>query len=105
MSKFVGPTVGGHYDKYGKWKDRPELIKDHPSTQNTSVQRLPAPRDSMGGMNPNADRLRLMAPPKALPAKTVLPLLYNPHDGGGVHNPVNLDHLPNPGEQNNPIVL
>jgi hypothetical protein len=59
--------------------------------QNTSVLRLPAAADRIGGETPNADRLRLMAPPQApkQPSRP-LKLRHNPSGGGGMHNPVAL---------------
>jgi hypothetical protein len=53
----------------------------------TSVARRPAARHSAGGSNPNADHLRLMAPPAPPRAQRPLKLKHNPEGGGGMHNP------------------
>ena len=55
--------------------------------QNTSVMRLQAAADRIGGETPNADRLRLMAPPPAPKRSRPLKLKHNPSGGGDMHNP------------------
>ena len=42
----------------------------------------------LGGGNPNADHLRLMAPTTPRPPSKPFQLLHNPFGGGGFHNPV-----------------
>lgn len=66
----------------------PDLRPPSHVATNTSVARRPAPRHKEGGSNPNADFLRLMAPP-APPRKNApaLRLKHNPAGGGGMHNP------------------
>tara|TARA_B110000046_G_scaffold143506_1_gene150490 strand:- start:274 stop:966 length:693 start_codon:yes stop_codon:yes gene_type:complete len=60
-------------------------IPSHVSTS-TSVMKAPARRDTMGGMVPNADRLRLTEKP-VVNRKSVLRLMDKPGGGGGMHNP------------------
>ena len=75
--------------KYGEQSatDRAEALKipAHVSTT-TSVMKAPARRDTMGGMVPNADRLRLTEKP-VVNRKSVLRLMDKPGGGGGMHNP------------------
>ena len=67
----------------------------------TQVNRRPAARDTMGGVNPNADRLRLTSMPRErggiyneegvmidFVPPPPLQLMHNPSGGGGFHNPV-----------------
>ena len=66
--------------------EREELRPPRHVSTSTSVARRPAPRHTQGGTNPNADQLRLMAPP-APPRQTTIALMHNPEGGGGMHNP------------------
>ena len=54
----------------------------------TQLNRRPAARDTMGGVVPNADRLRALMPPQEFKSDTPLQLMHNPSGGGGFHNPV-----------------
>tara|TARA_Y100000004_G_scaffold185971_1_gene236863 strand:+ start:523 stop:1209 length:687 start_codon:yes stop_codon:yes gene_type:complete len=80
--------------------EREELRPPAHVATSTSVARLPAPRHHAGGQNPNAEQLRLMAPPDALvnQSKRPMALKHNPEGGGGMHNPISTDNAaPRPG--------
>ena len=62
----------------------------HVPQASTSVARLPAAVDRMGGDTPNADRLRIMGPPAVRERTRPLKLKHNPASGGGFHNPIGL---------------
>jgi len=71
--------------------DRDELQPPSHVGTNTSVTRRAAPAHKLtlqeGTSNPNADHLRLMAPPTSKKKQKGLYLLDNPEGGGGMHNP------------------
>ena len=87
--QIVPVPTATYGDRYGEQSaaDRAEALKlpSHVSTS-TSVMKAPARRDTMGGLVPNADRLRLTEKPSTN-RKKVLKLMDNPSGGGGMHNP------------------